>query len=254
MIYKDVNGFPVEQSYDGGDSAVRAGITAVCNPNTTIDLEQYHTHSGNMVRHPTQIPWNNPKNFTRDQLICIVAGLYAQGKHELIKKILYSRMKSYFFAQNTERDHVGSTKMKRPHVFYKDSNPNAHTEPMLFDWSDFKWKIDLTHFDLMNEIEHKMFDSADPLLPNHIWFLIKAAKAYWLYPFFLVGIPIHLVSLYIHSKTDHFEENQAICESYVCGTLSLFKRWNTKWKQINSKYWSDRNEIEYQDMLEAKLS
>lgn len=254
MIYLDINGFPVDASYDGGDSAVRAGIIAVCNPSTTINLEQYYTHSGNMVRHPTQIPSNNPKNFTRDQMLCIVAGLYAQGKYDIIKKVLYGRLKAFCFAANTERDYAGSTKMKRPHSFYKDSNPNTKTVPMKFDWSSFKFKIDIDEFDMTHELESKMFDSADPLLPNHIWFLIKAAKAYWLYPFFLVGMPIHLVSMYIHSKTDHFEENQAICESYVCGTLNLFKLWNKNWKAINSKYWSDRNELEYQTMLEAKLA
>lgn len=253
MIYLDVNGFPVEQSYDGGDSAVRAGITAVCNLDTNVDLERYCVGDGGLVRHPTQAPSNNPNNFTRDQMLCLVAGLYAQGKHDIIKKVLYGRLKSFCSAANTERDHVGSGKMKRPHAYYKDSNPNTLTRPMKFDWASFKFKIDTDEFDMTYELESKMFDSADPLLPNHMWFLIKAARTYWLYPFFLIGMPIHLVSLYIHSKTDHFEENQAICESYVCGTLSLFKTWNTEWKTINTKYWSDRNEIEYQHMLEAKL-
>lgn len=65
MIYKDSNGFPVDQTMDGGDSAVRAGILALCNhpQKYGIDYNRYEVNfSGHFTRHPIQEPWNNPKN------------------------------------------------------------------------------------------------------------------------------------------------------------------------------------------------
>lgn len=252
MLFKDVNSFPVEARLDGGDSAVRAGIIALVNSALEFDITKYEYSPGKLVRHPSQGSWCNPNNFTRDQMMCLIAGLYKQGKHDIIKRVLYSRMRDLFFMQNTERDVVGSKKMKWPHSFYKNSIPNTQTIPQKFNWTKFKFEVDQSKFETGYEIESKWFDSADPLMPNHIWFLIKAAKAYHLYPFAIVGYPIHIISMYFHAKSKtKFEENQAFCESYVVGTLWLFKKLVKNWKEVGAKYWNDRNEIEYQHMLET---
>jgi hypothetical protein len=108
MLYKDKYDLPMSIN-DEMDSAVRAGIMSICGE-FNQDISQYVLLSGKGVRHPYTEPSNNPNNFTRDQMIPLVAGLYAQQKYDVIKKLFYSRLKSFFFMQNVERDYSGSTK------------------------------------------------------------------------------------------------------------------------------------------------
>ena len=225
MLYKDDKNYPVEQHLDGGDSAVRMGILALCGKDSDIDkVESYEIQPGMLTRHPTQYPWNNSKNFSRDQLMCFLAGLDKLKQRELCKRIFWSRARSFFFAQNTERDIPGSTKYPWPHIFIRMEDGIS---------------------------EKRDFDFADPLMPNNIWAIVKAAQIYWLYPIALIGIPFYILSLITHTFGNHGEENQMICEAAVHGkwALFLFKFINRNWKDVSFKYWSDRNEIEYHDML-----
>ena len=76
MIYRDSSGFLVKgELKDGGDTAVREGLMAVFTGQPG-NLLQLVNDQGLCVRHPNQKPWNNPNNFTKDQLKCLVAGLY----------------------------------------------------------------------------------------------------------------------------------------------------------------------------------
>jgi hypothetical protein len=235
-------------SKDHMDSAVRCGILTFAAKNPVDqDLISSYESNGLIVRCPVQAPANNPKNATRDQLIPLVAGLYSIGNHKAIRRIFWSRMKSLFFMQNTERDLPTSKKYPFPHCFYKDSGPTTETKPMKFNWKTFKFENTIVSSE--HTVESKMFDSADPLLPNNIWLLIKAGHIYPLYWFGIVGIPFHLLALYFHGTSEQYEENQMIAECYVLGTLGIFKRWCSKWKTNSQKYWSDRNEIEYHDVL-----
>ena len=68
------------------------------------------------VRYPNPDPYqnpswsNNPKNFSRDQLICLTAGLKA-ARLPLSCGLLYLAAKErYYFCQNTEDDVPGSVK------------------------------------------------------------------------------------------------------------------------------------------------
>ena len=93
MIDRDAAGFPVDETGDGGDSAMRHGMLCVFervtqHPYTMLGYEV--NESGWLKRHPTQEPWNNPKNFTRDQLIPAITGAYAMGETKLCRRVLYA--------------------------------------------------------------------------------------------------------------------------------------------------------------------
>jgi len=222
MIFKDSHGFPVERNGDGGDSTVRAGILMLTNQHLYgIDISAYEVKDGHFTRHPIQVPWNNPKNFSRDQTLPFIAGLNRQGLHAPVNRFFWERAKHFFFAQNTERDHVGSTKYPWPHEFV----------------------------DLDGKYTKRNFDFADPLFFNHIGALVIAGRVwqfYLLVPFFLL---VHLLMLLFHSLTNDFEENQMIAECSVYKTLWLYRRVHKRWAEVSLKYWSDREEAEYHALL-----
>lgn len=212
MIYTDYLGYPTDRTGDGGDSAVRNGVFHLVGSNLAMDFEAYHQGNGNLSRHPTQLPWNNPKNFTRDQLMMAIPGL----SQSLARKVLLGVVKRFGFAQNFERDEPGTTKYPWPHKV------------------DDEWRA---------------FDFADPLLPNHWGALIIQSKLYFLYPLLLLSYIFHLITLYTHAKGSHHEENQMIAESYVYGTLKLYTKWKPHWVHVSEEYWRRRNEVEYHFLL-----
>ncbi len=231
MIYRS-NGFPSDHSGDFGDSAMRAGMAELTNMFST-DLSAYESTPGFFVRHPTQEPWNNEKNFTRDQMLPLVAAMSKQGMYSTIRKFFYERAKRLFFMQNTERDEPGSTKYPWPHMIqpYSKSNPNQ-------------------------PLEKRSFDFADPLLPHHVWHIVKAGRIYWAYPIALIGIPLYILELVFHgrSKTKD-EENQHITMAYIQGkwAIKLFKLLNKSWENVSLRYWSSRNEVEYHEACKKMI-
>jgi len=243
MIKLDQDGIPTDViSEDYMDSAVRAGILTITKHNKAPYLKYYVLNNGEFIRGPKTSKATNPKNFTRDQMLCLVAGLSTNAEyHEDIRTNLYNRIKSFCFAQNVERDEPGSTKYGRPHYFYKDSIPMVTT---VFR-KEYLIYTDYT-------IESKVFDGPDILMPQHIWHMIKASRTYWLYPFAIIGLPCYLLDMVAHSlSSSKFEENQHICMAYVQGkwAMKLYKVLNRNWKQVSMKYWKDRNEIQYHDEL-----
>ena len=242
MIKLDQDGIPTDViSGDYMDSAVRAGILTITKHDKAPYLKYYVLNNGEFIRGPKSSKATNPKNFTRDQMLCLVAGLSTNAEyHEDIRTNLYNRIKSFFFAQNTERDQPGSIKYPKLHYFYKDSIPNTNTV--------FK----ISELDETNDIRCKAFDGPDILMPQHIWHMIKASRTYFLYPFAIIGLPCYLLDLVVHSlSSSKFEENQHICMAYVQGkwAMKLYKVLNRNWKQVSMKYWLDRNEIEYHDEI-----
>jgi hypothetical protein len=216
MIFKDSYGLPVDQTGDGGDSAARAGILALTNSNHKVGLSQYA-----WMRHPHDEPWNNPKNFTRDQAMCLLPKMPVY----YVRQFFWQRLRAFFFAPNTERDYPGTTKYPWPHSF--------------------------TDFD--GNFTTRYFDGPDPLLPNHIGAMVIRGRVwqfYWLLP---VCFLFHLLSLFLHSKSNHYEENQMICESYIYGTMRLYKMIHPRWEKVSREYWSRRNEIEYHNLLKEFL-
>lgn len=115
MIF-DAIGLPKDTgASDYMDSARLAGIMAVFNvPNTPL-LHKYlrldNTGALVAVRHPNEFPSNNPKNFTRDQLMCLTAGMKAQNTPAGVFESLHdAAVKRGYRAQNTEADIPGSVK------------------------------------------------------------------------------------------------------------------------------------------------
>lgn len=243
MIYQDGAKFPTDgYSRDYMDSSVRAGVMSICNYENTPDLMNYVLYNGEFIRGPVSTNARNPKNYSRDQLLCLVAGLskFEEGR-TAIRKNLYNRIKGFFTCQNTERDLPGSTKYKKTHYFYRDSHPSVLT---VFNKEELDPKY-------AYKVEKKTFDMADILLPHHIWHMILASKTYWLYPFAIIGIPVFILDLLIRPHLDHYEENQFISMCYVQGSWAtkLYRSVHTKWESISEKYWRDREEIEYHEML-----
>ena len=97
---------------DGGDSAHRTGFAAFLNSQTDRDLLPLFESNGVMVRHPTQVPWNNWKNCTRDQLIGYTAGCWRAGRLDINRRLLAAHVARFppFTCQDTERDYPGTTK------------------------------------------------------------------------------------------------------------------------------------------------
>lgn len=210
MIKRDLNGFIVDDTMDGGDSANRAGLMVLFGEK--IFLSDYllfnskHELDSPCTRHPYQRPWNNPKNFSRDQLIPFVAGLWRQNRQDLVRKIFYAHIKRFFFCQNFERDWPGTTKYPWPHKV------------------DGKWR---------------MFDFADPLLPDHIWHLILCGKIWPLYWFGIIGYPWLILSIMINAMGSSNDQGQIISQCVVAGRPFVrFYKWRTvDWKKRLATYW-----------------
>lgn len=218
-------------SKDGGDSANRAGLLAIAGDEQLLfvtrgqELLNLYHKGGICVRHPSQVPWNNPKNFTRDQLLPLTAGLYAQRRYSEVRDIFWAHAKRFFFCQNSERDVVGSTKYPWPHSFINDKGVK----------------------------ETRMFDFADPLWPNDIWHLIKAGRMWYLYWFAIIGIPCFLFALGSHCefyKGD--DEGQMIAACYIQGpwALRMYRTHRKGWISKLESYWNGwRNQPEISSAL-----
>lgn len=249
MIFIDKFKLPADQTFDGMDSAVRISIlclpTSIWRNKWVAHLMRYAGFDGVCVRQPEVAPCNNPKNFTRDQLMMLVMGLDSTrdevGHKEILKAIFYAHLKRLFFCQNFERDVVGSKKYLWPHKFYKDSKPN----PKTFLWWFGGYKIP----DEGTEIESRIIDFADPLTISDICCLAFAARIWWLMPLAPIMYLNHFINLVFNGVFPSWEQNQAIAKSSVFKTLWIYKRITRLWRESLFKYWSTRNEIEYATIL-----
>jgi hypothetical protein len=115
LIPRDVQGIIVQQAQltdvaDGGDSAQKTGIAAFCNSSKDKALLPLFESGGIMVRHPSQFPWNNWKNCSRDQLMAYVGGCWRGGQYGIVSRLLVKHAERLFTCQNTEADKPGTTK------------------------------------------------------------------------------------------------------------------------------------------------
>ena len=123
------NGLPVNIVRDGGDSSMRSGMLAVVGDPRAPDLRRFEVSPGLLCRNPEQPPkWTNPWNFTRDQLIPMVAGLKAQGHTEVIRRVFWKHARRLFFCQNFEEDGPGT---KKPFPEYADPLAPNHIGAMI---------------------------------------------------------------------------------------------------------------------------
>jgi hypothetical protein len=98
--------------FDGGDSAHRTGVLAFCGSELDArNLPKFFLSDASLaVRHPTQEPWNNPNNFTRDQLTGYMAGCWRAGRTDIAKALFFAHEKRGFLCQNFEDNYPGTPK------------------------------------------------------------------------------------------------------------------------------------------------
>lgn len=104
-----------EGALDGGDSAHRTGVLAFCQSEVdSANLPRFivQQQPTTMTRHPTQVPWNNPNNCTRDQLIGYIAGCWRTGRTDIVAALLHAHATRAvpFTCQDIERDAPGTLK------------------------------------------------------------------------------------------------------------------------------------------------
>lgn len=116
LIPRDAEGIINQEqgdgSLDGGDSAHKTGVAAFCNSKPDQSLLTVFEADGIMVRHPTQHPWNNWRNCSRDQLLAYCAGCWRAGRSDICQRLFIAHATRIppFTCQNTERDEPGTTK------------------------------------------------------------------------------------------------------------------------------------------------
>lgn len=235
MIYKDISNYPLSNTIDGGDSCVRASLIKICKhkERENFVLKDY-LKNGLGVRHPSDTPWDNPLNFTRDQLLPLVAALYGLGYYKEVRSLFWSHMRRCFFGQNFQRDFKGTWKFPWPHKV-----------------RDFQKTGSVVTF---GKSSWRMFDFADPIWwPDHLWHMIKGGRMYPLYFVGIIGIPLLWTKLYLNTlmSQKNNELNQIFSQAVVAGewAKNLFKE--TRDLEISLyRYWgTDRNEIEYAEMI-----
>lgn len=127
MIHRDHLGIIVQHDIynpehpgDGGDSCNRTAFMSIGGSEKDTNLLwsfiRFYRGSMVIVRHPSQVPWDNPLNATRDQLVPFMAALKLQGSDLAIianRALLKAARRRKWKAQNIEADHPG-TKKKWP--------------------------------------------------------------------------------------------------------------------------------------------
>lgn len=129
----DKLGFIVTEDGDGGDTANREGQMSYIADVRAKQLLYIATKGP--TRHPEQFPWDNPKNFTRDQATPLMAALGKIGAYVFIKAFLYGIFKRFGFLPNIERDAPGTTKHPYPHRV--PANEWQKAEFRWFDYADW---------------------------------------------------------------------------------------------------------------------
>lgn len=90
---------------DFGDASRSTGIMATFGSKLDQEIILKHLTSKGFVRHPNQQPWNDPKNFSRDQLICLASGLYRSNQSKVVRSEFYRRR--YWFGLCPNGDFLG---------------------------------------------------------------------------------------------------------------------------------------------------
>lgn len=205
---------------DGGDSAAFHGIVDCFDFNAfnwANHPSWYFVKNGICVRHPKDPVYSNPWCFSRDQLICLTAGLWGlKNRSEDVIDILKKPWTQFWFAQNIERDQPGSTKRPWPHK--------------------------MTGGDPVDNGKWRWFDFADPLLPHHMLHLYNCAR---IKPPLLIkwfgSLLLHLSCVFNSQKIDN-EQNQLQCMVKVAGPkwVDLYIKNNPMWEKQTYYYFAEQ--------------
>lgn len=222
----DIYGLTVDATGDGGDSANftswRWWLVGQIVDATISPVIQFWTSEG-PVRHPVQIPWNNPKNFTRDQSICLTKA----STPERNRKYFWRLVKRGFFMPNTERDYPGSVKKLRPHEFFKDSKPVSKTFVKPFLFSELQFGPSGITLQPGAEIEERTIDGPEWAGLDFIGHLILMSKLWWLYPVVPFGFFWNVIAIVIHclgyaKEPENNDSRQLYCMAHSYGLHKFF--------------------------------
>lgn len=139
-------------------------------PGTIAILEKANQRlkaDGRVTRHPTQIPWNNPNNLSRDQAIpyTIVNGLLNRAE---LHNFMVEKWKRLGFYPNIDRDYPGTTKSIFPQYWKAGQRFDDRT---IIEKDGWIWKPNYR-------------DISDP----SDWAMdIRALKLWFLYPLVMLG-------------------------------------------------------------------
>lgn len=243
-FYFDEYGLPVEQYKDAGDSAMRCGVRAQSGLTGLRFLRMYYA-DGVCVRHPFQKPWNNPKNFTVDQLTVLLAGMNTYGEIQAMFDIFKKYAARGFVGMNTERDWPGTTKYPWPHK----------VQDYVSGGKDGKIPKGAPYW--------RMFDGPDLLFLRHdlLYIWAKRVKSRWQYVFaalgplqFLFGVLLNALKCKLNDpkfKDGIVEQNQIISLANLYGgwAMRLYRKVTPKWAEHVMGYWNVRDESPYSDSL-----
>ena len=230
MIFKDHNGFPVNETGDHMDSCFRAGILTTFGQVT--DIASYYRGNGMLCRSPyiqSLDRSSNPWNMTRDNTIPWMSAAHSLGprsgaRHDA-REVYLAHLKRFCFAQNVERDEFGSTKAPWPHRFVNDEGT----------------------------VEQRRLDGPDFCFPHVMLFYAFAAR-HWSWPLWLpIGLPMMLLSIIFNSKKIDAEQNQIQCMVKTLRLAWFYKMTNPNYEEQTDYYWKKRNEIEYSFLILNEL-
>jgi hypothetical protein len=90
---------PNDLSYlDFGDASRSTGILSLFGSAIDMNLCRIHYYgNGKFYRQPEQTPWNNTDNFSRDQLVPLIGGLWRAGEKQILREALFFRLKRSLF-------------------------------------------------------------------------------------------------------------------------------------------------------------
>ncbi len=252
-MFLDDMGLLVDKTGDGGDTANREGQLAYI---TSAERNYYNLaslapiYSNEWVRHPFQVPWNNWRNFTRDQATPMVAALgksyYTKPEvfeHDAltIRSFFYSIIFRAGFMPNMERDAEGSTKYLWPHEFYDDFDDP--TTRLLFPYRKRLPEVN------KNGVKRNMkwADFCDIAGTPFLGTCIIAGKIwmwYWLLPLCMLNL---LFSVLLHPKDEDDSWQLAImCDVYDQFLGTKYLRLLSKRHDLEKaarKYWVENRDM-----------
>lgn len=176
MIYKDELGLVVDSTGDAGDSCNFTCGYWLIGPGSERPRPGIFFNKGKPIRHPLQKPWNNPKNFTRDQAIPLTPFLSSTQA----RLMFWNIVKRFGFMPNTERDIPGSTKYPWPRKVYDPAT--GKTEWRYFDFADFSG-------------------------PAYLGSLVLQARLWPIYPLVAIGWTETLLKILLTARTKTLQDD-----------------------------------------------
>lgn len=93
---------PTNPGYlDGGDSANRTAMMALCGSEQDIKQLPKFIVGGKLVRHPCQPKWNDPAETSRDQLVPVLAALW-RSPYQIALNPYFELLRNYRFRINKD--------------------------------------------------------------------------------------------------------------------------------------------------------